>query len=311
MNIQALAPRFWGVWLLIGVMRLVTLLPYRVQLFLGRTIGKLAFYCAPYRRHITEVNLRLCFPHFTPLQLRLCTQRCFESAGMGMVETGMAWWMSDRRLKHRLHVHGQAYLDQALQADASVIVLGAHFTCLEIVGRLCALQNNRFDLLYKPHKNAVFNALMLKKRARYVDKVIAKDNVRELMRSIQAKKVIWYAPDQDYGKKHSVFALFFGIQTATIAVLPRLIKKKPVVVVPAHYHRLDNNQGYEIIFHPPLASFPSGDDIKDATQINQLLENDLRAHPEQYLWQHRRFKTRPAGEESFYTHGSRRSSGGA
>jgi KDO2-lipid IV(A) lauroyltransferase len=300
LKIEYLAARYWGVWLLIGVMRLIVLLPYSCQLFLGRLLGKISYYFAPYRRHITEINLRLCFPLLDSKQQHNLVKRCFESAGMGIIETGMAWWMPPWRLKNKLHISGIEHIQAAKQSGDSLIVLGGHFTCMELVGRLYALQDGQFHLLYRPHKNLLFNDLMTRKRASYVNKVISKNDIRDFMHSIRKKITVWYSPDQDYGKEHSVFAPFFGIPTATIAILPRLIRNKPAIVIPACYHRLENNQGYELIFYPPLKKFPSGDDVFDATQINQALEADLKQHPDQYLWQHRRFKTRPEGDHKFY-----------
>lgn len=300
MNKRYLAPRYWGIWLLIGLMRLVVLLPYSWQLFLGRCFGRISLYFAPHRRHVTDINLKLCFPQLSAAEHRKLMVRCFESVGMGMMETAMAWWMPTRRLRGRLKVYGIEHLHQALQQNANIVVLGGHYTCLEIVGRLFTFENLPFHLMYREHTNPLFNALMIKKRSQYIQQIIPRTHLREFIRSIRSKVPTWYAPDQDYGRQHSVFAPFFGIPTATITVLSRLIDSKTSVVIPASYHRLENHQGYEIIFHPPLPHFPSGNDLEDATQINHLLEIDLKAHPEQYLWQHRRFKTRPVGSYKFY-----------
>jgi KDO2-lipid IV(A) lauroyltransferase len=121
------------------------------------------------------------------------------------------------------------------------------------------------------------------------------------MRALKAGRTVWYAPDQDYGIKQSVFAPIFGIQAATVYATARLAEKTGAVVVPFTHIRLPGNQGYKICIHPALEGFPTGDDIDDASRINSLVEEFIRVQPDQYLWAHRRFKTRPVGEPDFYT----------
>ncbi len=292
-------PRYWGIWLLLAIMRLLVYLPYRWQLLLGKYIGKISYYIAPYRRHVTATNIKLCFPQLNKNAQRQLIKKCFMSAGMGMMEVAMAWWMSAKRIQKLTHFKGLEYLEKAKASNKNIIMAGAHFTCLEIAGRICG-EHEKFHLLYRPHKNFVFNHIMEQKRKQFAKSIISKHDLRTLLTCIKSKVPVWYAPDQDYGKKHSAFAPFFSIPTASITIMSRLAQQTNAILLPVFYHRLPDNQGYEIIIHPALENYPSGDPVVDASQFNQLLENDLRQYPEQYLWQHRRFKNRPDGEKSVY-----------
>lgn len=299
MKLKYYAPKYWGIWTLLGVMRLIVLLPYSWQLALGRWLGRASMPFSPYRKHITEVNLKLCFPDLSKSERRKLLVQCFESTAMGMMESAMAWWMPDARLQHLAHFYIPQDVITLLESGTPLLICGAHFTCLEIVGRLFALKYD-YHLMYRKHRNPLFNHIMTQKRLNYVKKIITRKDVRDLIRSLRKKIPVWYAPDQDYGPKHSVFAPFFGIPTASITGTSRLAKLTKAKVIPVFYHRLENGKGYELIVHSALENFPSGDEIKDATHFNQLLEDDLRKHPDQYLWQHRRFKTRPLGETKPY-----------
>jgi KDO2-lipid IV(A) lauroyltransferase len=243
--------------------------------------------------------MRLCYPDLTAEEHISLTKRCFESVAMGMIEVAMAWWMPNRRIQNLAHWHGTEHLDKALAEGRNIILAGAHFTCLEIGGRLFA-DKYPYHLLYRPHKNALFNDYMTEKRERHAASIIKRDDMRGMIRQLKSGTPVWYAPDQDYGAKYSVFAPFFGIQAASVTIMSRLAKQVDAVVIPIVYHRLPAGQGYEFKFMPPLENYPSDDIIADCTQFNSILEQDLRDHPDQYLWQHRSFKTRPDCEAKPY-----------
>jgi KDO2-lipid IV(A) lauroyltransferase len=130
--------------------------------------------------------------------------------------------------------------------------------------------------------------------------MISKRDMRAAIRYLRGGGVLWYAPDQDFGPKQSEFVAFFGIPAATLVATVRLVELTGCRVVPM-FPRYDAPTGqYVVTFHPPLDDFPSGDIVKDLARVNALLEEQVRAAPEQYWWIHRRFKTRPQGESPFY-----------
>jgi len=294
-----LAPRHWPVWLGLGVVRLVAALPYRLQMGLGRVLGGLLPRLSARRRHIAATNLRIAFPELGEAERERLLAAHFRSLGMGMVETAMAWWSSDRQLAPLARVEGLEHLQAALARGHGVLLLSAHFTSLEIGGRLLSL-HAPFHVTYRRHETPLFEEVMRRARERNFERAIPREDVRGFIRSLKGGHAVWYAPDQNYGHKHSVFAPFFGTVCATNTGTSRLAKLSAAPVVPYFPRRLADGSGYVLHILPPLAGFPSGDPVADAARINGLIEAEVRLAPEQYLWIHRRYKDRPEGEAGFY-----------
>jgi KDO2-lipid IV(A) lauroyltransferase len=294
-----LAPKYWPVWLGIGIIKTIPLLPYPFLLRLGRGIGSLMYSLMPRRRRIGAVNLRLCFPELDEAARNILLKRNFQSVATAGLETALAWWAPDKKLRPLAHYHGLHHFKNAVASGKSVILLTAHFTCLEIGGRLL-LMEQQYAGMYKRHRNDLLDAVIGRSRAQYCDIAIHQDDIRGFLRLLKNKIPVWYAPDQDLGLNRSVFAPFMGIPTATITAPGRFAKMADALVVPYFPTRREDGSGYDIEVLPPLENFPTGDDVADATTINQLIEAQARKTPEQYLWLHRRFKTRPPGEPSVY-----------
>jgi KDO2-lipid IV(A) lauroyltransferase len=195
---------------------------------------------------------------------------------------------------------GSENLARAREHGRGVFLLGGHYTTLELSGRLMCLFTNDINPIYKPASNAVFNLLMTRYRSRIYDNLLSNTDMRAMLRALKQGKIIWYAPDQDFGRRRSVFAPFMGVSAATLTMTSRLAQRAGAPVLPFYSERLPGTRGYEIRVGPPLENFPSGDDVADATAINQAIEVQVRRTPEQYLWGHRRFKTRPPGERKLY-----------
>lgn len=280
-------------------MWLLAQLPFRAQMFIGARLGDLLRWLAPRRRRIAETNLRLCFPGRNPAERARLIKAHFRSMGMGSVETAMSWWTPERRLRHLVRIEGLEHLTHALEQGRGVILLSGHFTSLEIGGRLLSLFAP-FHVLYRQHKNPLFEAVMRRARERHFDKAIPRDDMRGMIRSLKDNMPVWYAPDQDYGREKSVFAPFFGIPAATITATSRLAKASGAAVVPFFQTRLPDGGGYILRLYPALQGFPGQDAVEDARRVNRIIEEQILAMPEQYLWVHRRFKTRPEGEDSVY-----------
>lgn len=294
-----LAPRYWPTWLGLGFLWCVTRLPYAVQMWTGAGIGRLAYLFARQRRRIAATNLKLCFPDMSERQRDRLLRRNFVSLGRGIVETALCWWGRDSQLRRLLHITGIEHLQQALAGKRGVILLSAHFTTLEIGGRLLSLEAP-FQVLYRTHKNTLFETVMRHSRERRFETAIPRNDTRTLIASLRAGKAVWYAPDQNHGGTHSIFVPFFGVPAATITSTSRIAAISGARVVPFFQTRLPNKRGYLLTLCPALDNFP-GDDIRaDTERINQVFEAVIREMPEQYLWVHRRFKSRPDGEVAPY-----------
>jgi len=294
-----LAPRFWPTWLMFGVLWPVTRLPFRAQMAVGRLIGALALRLAGRRRHIAAVNLELCFPEKDQDERRRLLEAHFDALGKGVVETALAWWGRAAQLRDRVCLVGLDHLEQARARGRGVILLSAHFTTLELGGRLLAL-HAPFHVLYRQHKNPLFEAVMQRARQRRFERAIARDDSRALLASLRAGMPVWYAPDQNHAGPQAVFAPFFGVQASTLTATARLARLSGAAVVPFFQARLPDDASYLLVLCPALPDFPGDTPEQDAARINLLIESVVREIPEQYLWVHRRFKTRPAGERYPY-----------
>ncbi len=295
-----LSPRYWPTWLGLGLLRLSLLLPYPAMLGLGRLLGNTLYFLVTSRRHVTLTNLCLCFPEMSEKERRHLARECFISAATSLFEGALSWWGSDTRLRKLYRIEGLEHLESARQKGKGVILLGGHYTTLEISGRFLAFHVEGLQPIYKPAKNALFEAVMAGSRKRLFDDLLPSTDMRNIVRNLKKGKVVWYAPDQDFGRERSVFAPFFGFPTATLTSTARLARLSGAPVVPYYSERLPGTGGFLVRLLPELDGFPSGDDMTDATRTNRILEEQIARVPEQYLWLHKRFKTRPKGEKGVY-----------
>ena len=295
---QFLSPRYWGTWIAIGLFKLLAPLSIKNQVRIGKFIGSLAYRLAKWRRQITEVNIGLCFPEMDEATRQKLVKDCIDENAIGLIETARAWFADPESIRDQLEVCGLENLTKANALGRGVIVIGAHYTALDL-GAVMASRYVDFNGMYRPHKNPLMDKVMRESRLR-VAKIVDRADMRTIIRSLKAGENLWYAPDQDYGAAVSVFAPFFGVEAATVKTTTGLarINKSPVIVL--SYHRKPDNSGYIMRFNEPLEGFPTGDEVVDATRINAELEREIRRCPEQYMWVHRRFKTRPEGQPGFY-----------
>lgn len=294
-------PRFWLLWLGLGVLWLVVQLPYKVQLCIGRVLGAVMYRIAGDRRRIAARNLELCFPEKTAAERERLLKENFASTGIAFFEMAMSWWWSKPRLAKLAHVEGLEHLEQAQREGKGVILMAFHFTTLEIGAALLG-QQHTIDGMYREHNNPLFDFIQRRGRERHNADSLAveRDDVRGMLKLLRSGRAIWYAPDQDYGAKQSIFVPLFGIPAATVTATSKFAKLGKAKVVPFTQQRLADGSGYKLVIHAPLSDFPGESDEADCLRINQWVERAIRECPEQYLWAHRRFKTRPPGEPKLY-----------
>ena len=294
-------PRFWLLWLGLGVLWLVVQLPYRLQLCIGRALGALMYRVAGDRRRIAARNLELCFPDKCAAERKHLLKENFASTGIAFFEMAMSWWWSKPRLAKLAHIEGLEHLKQAQLEGRGVILMAFHFTTLEIGAALLG-QKHTIDGMYREHGNPLFDFIQRRGRERHnLDSLaVERDDVRGMLKLLRSGRAIWYAPDQDYGAKQSIFVPLFGIQAATVTATSKFAKLGKALVVPFTQQRLADGSGYTLVIHPPMKDFPGESDEADCLRINQWVERAIRECPEQYLGAHRRFKTRPPGEPKLY-----------
>lgn len=296
-----LHPRFWPLWLGLGLLWLLVQLPYALLLRLGRALGVLMYCFAGSRRAIARRNLELCFPALSREQRERLLKDNFASTGIAFFEMAMSWWWPQARLQRLAHIEGLEHLQQAQAAGQGVILMALHFTTLEIGAALLG-QRHTIDGMYREHKNPLFDFIQRRGRERHNRDATAieREDVRAMLKVLRAGRAIWYAPDQDYGRKQSLFVPLFGIQAATVTATTKFARLGRAQVVPFTQERLADGSGYRLVIHPPLEDFPGESEQADCLRINRWVEQAVAALPEQYLWAHRRFKTRPEGEPGLY-----------
>ncbi|UVL90637.1 lipid A biosynthesis lauroyl acyltransferase [Pseudomonas sichuanensis] len=298
---QFLHPRFWALWLGLGLLWLVAQLPYRALLGLGRVLGALMYRAAGERRRIAARNLELCFPELSSDERQRLLKENFASTGIAFFEMAMSWWWPQARLARLAHIEGIEHLQAAQREGEGAILMAVHFTTLEIGAALLG-QVHTIDGMYREHGNPVFDFIQRRGRERHnLDSLaVERDDVRGMLKLLRKGRAIWYAPDQDYGMKQSIFVPLFGIPAATVTATSKFARLGKARVIPFTQKRLEDGSGYHLVVHPPLEGFPGETEEADCLRINQWVEGVLRECPEQYLWAHRRFKSRPEGEPRLY-----------
>ena len=278
-------------------MRIGVFIPFNFQVLIGKTIGKLLYPFMHKLRSTAYSNISHCFPDKKQNQVNLLVKKHFEAIGVSFFETANAYYGSDKKIRKLLTITNENFFQDALKEEGGIILLCSHFMPL-MLGSRALLINYTIANIYRPQNNKLFDRIMVKGYKKNGAVMIKSTDTRSIIKAINNSLPIWYAPDQDLGKNNSVFAPFFGIQTATASATARLAKNNNTRVIP--YSFIRTKKGYTMSFEKPIANYPSNDPIQDATIVNQILEKQIVKSPEQYLWIHRRFKTRPNDEKNFY-----------
>lgn len=293
-------PRFYATWFGLAVLYALVQLPYPWLYHLGRWMGKSAMHFMPRRANIAQQNLTLCFPDKTAEEIRVLVNDNFRSLGISLMETGIAWFWSDRRVRQLFTVSGLEHMESACTKNQGVIVIGVHFMSLELGGRVMGLCRPMMAV-YRPHNNQVLEYAQTRGRSRSNKAMLDRKNLKGIVSALRKGEAVWFAPDQDYGPKGSSFAPFFAVDTcattngtATIARLSQSCMLTTVLV------RKPGTQGYELAIGKEIEDYPKDDMTNAAAFMNRLIEKEIMRAPEQYLWIHRRFKTQPAGFPSLY-----------
>lgn len=294
-------PKYWLAWVGIFTLFLSSLLPYSTLLQLGKLIGRIGQTFAKKRAHIARRNIELCFPDLTAQQIDQKVKTNFENTGIALFEMGMAWFWPSWRIRGLLNIRGIEHLDKATREDKGIIFLGAHFLTLEMGARCLGLIHPSYAV-YRKNSNEVLDYWFYWGRMREHKAMLDRKDFKGMLKVLKNSQALWYAPDHDYGRhKSSVFAPFFNIEEAnTVSGTSTLARVKNSVVIPMFLKRLPGNEGYELVFYEALEDFPSKDLIADTTRTNQQIERMVLECDDQYMWLHRRFKTRPEGEKTIY-----------
>jgi KDO2-lipid IV(A) lauroyltransferase len=297
-KLSFLLPKYWLTWLGVFILYTISWLPFKLQLFMGRMLGRLLMKIGSKRKHVALTNLRLCFPEKSEDELQILLKKNFENTGIALFETGMGWWWPDWRVKRKFKVKGLEHLEKARREGNGVLLLAMHYLSVEMNARGVGY-GHPMVVFYRPHNNQLMEFFQFRGRGRSNKYMLGKRDVKGLMKALRDGEACIYLPDQDYGRNRSVFVPFFGVKEAATTtgtlIFARQKNVETMMIIPV---RNDDGSGYTLEIMPPLENFPTKDNIADVTRINQELEKAISRKPEQYMWLHRRFKTRPNPDDA-------------
>jgi KDO2-lipid IV(A) lauroyltransferase len=284
-----LGPRYWGVWLALGIIRFANSLPLRPQMAFGRLIGRIAYRFSRRDRRIADINIALCLPELDAAARIRLVKKHFESLGCAVLETGLVWWASDKRLRKLIQFEGLEHLERALAQGRGALMLSAHFTPLEMGARALTLLGPT-SIMYLTPRNALVAELARRGRSRHTVQAITSEQIRDLLQNLKNNLPVWYAPDQRFTDKNSAIVPLFGQPASSNIATSRLAKISGAPVLPFFPERRADDRGYIVHIHPPFENFPSDDPVADTRRFHELIEAHARRRPDQYLWAYKRFK---------------------
>ena len=281
---------------LLALLWLLHWLPLALQASIGSVLGRALYTLARKRRRIAARNVQLCLPELDAKQRRDLLREHFRWLGRSAVERALLWYAPPARLKRLIHVEGDVHF--AERSERAVMWLVPHFLALDVAGVATQLfQRRPVASIYQAQSDAVFEAAMRRGRSRFGQGALftRQDTARPLVRAIRRGHAFFNLPDMDFGMKDSAFVPFFGIPAATLLAPSKMARALDMVVQPVVAQILPGGQGWRVEFLPPWTDWPSDDPLADAARMNAWIETMVRADPAQYLWVHKRFKSRPEG----------------
>jgi len=290
--------KYWPAHLSLRLVRICAKLPFKWGIYAGTLLGHLLRLTLVKRRRVTEVNIDICYSNLSQSDRQQLVRDIFIANGIGLIETAWAHYGKKDMFADKITIKGQHLLDAALANNKGVILLGAHFSTLDLGGVLFSYTNAPLNTLYRQHNNPVLDKAIFAGRSRYCQPIERK-NMREVIRKLKDNQCVWFAPDQDLNGKGNVFVNFFGHCASTVTATSNLVRfnQSPLLML-AHYRKPDNS-GYILEFSE-VATSDSNNKEAFAQVVNDAIEKAIRKHPEQYMWMHKRFKTQPDGKQKIY-----------
>ncbi len=285
--------------LALALIWLLRLLPLRLLAAIGKGFGTLLYALGRERRRICLINLTRCLPELSVGERDALARRHFQAFARTFLERAILWWGSPARIRELVRIEGMEHF--AAVRGGPLILLAPHFVGLDMGWTRLALE---FDMVssYARQKNEAFNAVLFAGRGRFGQQTLLarQQGVRPALRAMQAGRPFYYLPDMDYGQRDTIFAPFFGVDAATITGVSRLARLAGARVLPCITRMLPGGEGYVLRFLPAWENYPGASIEADTRRMNAFVEEQVRQMPEQYLWVHKRFKTRPPGEAPWY-----------
>ncbi|MEZ0149474.1 MAG: lysophospholipid acyltransferase family protein [Candidatus Reddybacter sp.] len=293
------APRFWSSWLIVGLTWVLAKLPGTLHRSLSKGLARLLIKAKSSRTKTIRRNIELCFPELSSQEQLQLAEKNLASTLLLLFDLLELIWGSPASVTERGELLGEEHLQKAVDSGKPLIILTGHFNGF-ILGfaRLALLLP--YDVVYRRMDNPVLEAQLYQRATRkYRINTIHRKEIPHMLTQLKNQGVVVILPDQDFGKKRSVFIPFFGIPAATITAIPQYAKIADANVLTMSTYRKEGGR-FSVKIDPVLENFPSGDDEADTRRWSEWLEQSVRQQPEDYFWLHKRFKTRPEGEKRNY-----------
>ncbi len=291
----------WLAHLLLGGVWLLQWLPLQTQAAIGRLLGRVMHRLGRTRREVALRNVALCLPELSQQAQQALVREHFQWLARSILERGLLWYASAERLRGLIQVEGDVTL--AERSPRPVMWLVPHFLAVDVAGAATQLfQTRRVCNVYTAQSNPVLDRALRQGRGRFglAEMFTRQQSALPMVRAIKRGSAFFNPSDMDFGLRDAAFVPFFGTPAATLLAPSRLARSLDMVVQPVVAEILPGGQGWRVRFLPPWTDWPTDDPLADAARMNRFIEMQIRLCPAQYLWVHRRFKTRPPGEPPLY-----------
>jgi len=286
-------------WIVYGLVWLVAQLPYNLIIILGKGLGRILPKLLKSRKKVVAVNLSICFPDLNPSETKNLIHNHFIEMGVMLTQTLKAFLSSTKSIEKDAIIVGEEHIEACLKEKQGVLLVAGHFTALDMGGKILC-QKYPIAGMYREHKHPLTEYIVTKSRLKYAKKMFNRDALRPIIKHLKSGGILWYAPDQNYRRGQSEFVPFFGEQASTITATHQMARLSKCQVLFFHVQRNEQSPHYTLTISPPIENFPTKDPVEDTQRVNLGIENMVIKNPAEYLWLHKRFKTRPAGEKNPY-----------
>ncbi|MCM0613765.1 lysophospholipid acyltransferase family protein [Marinobacter sediminum] len=292
-------PAFWGSWILVFILWLLAFLPMGAKQRLGGSLGRLLARKLKSRARVADANLQACMPELDEAARKQLVEDTFVASARGFLESTHAWWRDMAPYCESASIHGLEHLEEAKKRGKGVLLIGGHYSIFDFALPLIACQLDKPGYMYRPNNNPVIDRMIERGRRRHFNiRPFTKRELRPMLSFLKQGGQVWFACDQDFGKKSEVFVPFFGVKAGCITSPSYIARESGAAVICVSHLRMPDGS-YRVVFSPIQEDF--GDDLeKDAEVWNRFIETTIREQPDQYLWLHKRFKSRPEGAPSVY-----------
>ncbi|MFZ3530877.1 LpxL/LpxP family Kdo(2)-lipid IV(A) lauroyl/palmitoleoyl acyltransferasee [Vibrio harveyi] len=300
-TLKLLLPKYWSVWFAFGLLAfVVNALPYPLLRALGRGIGSLAMLPMKRRRKIAKRNLKLCFPEYNEQQCEELVKANFKYTGMALIETGMAWFWPDWRVKRLVTVVGKERILEQERNGRGVLVICSHHLNLEMTARIFSQFAKGYGV-YRPNSNPAYEFVQHRGRTRCGHQMIDRKDVKSMLKVLKNGQRLWYLPDHDYGVNNSVFAPFFAVEQAASTAGSSVLIDATKCAVMSGVTVMNDNRYTLYIGEDLSGQFERRNPVKAASILNQEIEGMIKRDIPAWMWLHKRFKTRPEGLQCVYS----------